>query len=245
MKYFVANWKMYCSPEQSVGLAQAYQEIVVPAGIEAIVAPTALSFVQTAQTLRSTDWELAAQNVTWTPQGAYTGAISAEFFAEAGARYALVGHSERRHIFGEDNEDITKKLAAILASGVTPILCIGETAEDLADKKQQYRLKRQLEVLNTIPPESKFLIAYEPVWAISGSGEGKACLPADVEDVHGFIRRELATMGFVETSILYGGSVTPENAASYMSVPEVAGVLIGSASIHPEAVASILHTLDT
>ncbi len=243
MRYFVANWKMYSGPKQSAELAAAYRNLVIPTGLKAIAAPTALSFMDVAETLADTEWKLSAQNIAWAPEGAYTGAVSAEMYLEAGATYAIIGHSERRHIFGESDSDIEKKVAAAIHAGLIPILCVGETAQDLVENKRQYRLKKQLQVLASLDTTAPIMVAYEPVWAITGSGNGTPCLPADVQDVHGFIKTELATFGFVDTPIIYGGSVKPETVASYMAVPEIDGVLSGSASIHPDAVQILLNSI--
>ncbi len=242
MRYFIANWKMYADHRLSVELATAYRALAVPAGVKVAVAPTALEFSAVTQAVTGSDWQLAAQNSAWAAAGAYTGAISAHLYAEAGARYTIIGHSERRHIFGEGDTSVAKKVAAAVEAGLTPILCIGETQEDLVANKRQYRLKKQLQALESIPVTAPIMIAYEPVWAITGSGSGQPCLPADVEDVHGFIRTELAILGFVDCPILYGGSVTADNAASYV-LPEVAGFLVGSASLKIEEVEKILTCL--
>ncbi len=243
MRYFIANWKMYAGPTSSLKLAEAYRDLTIPTGLKVIVAPTSLSFSAIQSTLAETDWKLAAQNIAWVPEGAYTGAVSGKMYAEAGATYALIGHSERRHIFGEGDSDVEKKIAAAILSGLIPILCIGESAEDLAEGKRQYRLKKQLQVLASLEAVVPIIVAYEPVWAITGSGTGTPCLPADVQDVHGFIKTELATLGFVDTPVIYGGSVKLETAADYLAIPEVDGVLAGSASIHPESMQAFLDVI--
>lgn len=243
MKYFVANWKMYAGPAQSVELAAAYKNLVVPTGLKAIAAPTALAFAGVKETLAGSAWELSSQNIAWAVEGAYTGAISAQMFVEAGAKYAIIGHSERRYIFGESDTDIEKKVAAAVYAGLVPILCVGESAEDLVEEKRQYRIKKQLQVLKDVEASAPIMVAYEPVWAIGGSGQGRRCMPADVEDIHGFIRTELATFGFVDSPILYGGSVNAENASEYATLPEVNGLVAATASMHPEEVQKIMDSL--
>lgn len=242
MRYFVANWKMYAGQKQSLELAAAYRDLILPEGVKGIVAPTALAFSAVKENLVSSTWEMSAQNIAWVPEGAYTGAISAEMFSQAGANYALIGHSERRHIFGESDSDVAKKISAAVSAGLIPILCVGESLEDLEAGKRQYRLKKQLLALEKIEASAPIMVAYEPVWAIGGSGQGRRCLPADVEDVHGFIRTELATFGFVDSPILYGGSINGDNANEYL-LPEVNGLLVGTASIHPEEVQKIINVL--
>jgi len=231
MKYLVANWKMYAGVNASIDLAAAYRELSVPVGITAIVAPTTLAAAGVQQKLANSAWKLAAQNVSSANEGAYTGEISAAMLREIGAEYVLVGHSERRHLFGESNTEVAKKMSAAWQNGVTPILCVGETAEDLAANKRQYRLKKQLQVLVDAPVNAPLIVAYEPVWAISGSGNGAPCLPVDVQDVHGFIKTELATLGLVEVPLLYGGSVKADTVTSYVTLADVDGVLVGSASL--------------
>ncbi len=243
MKYFVANWKMYAGPKQSLELAKTYKDVFVPTGVKPIVAPTALALGSVAETLRGSAWEVASQNAAWAVEGAYTGAISAQMYAEAGAKYALLGHSERRYIFGETDTDIQKKVAATVAAGIVPIVCIGETADDLVENKRQYRLKKQLQILQNLDSSVDIIIAYEPVWAIGGSGQGRRCLPADVVDIHGFIRTELATYGFVDAPIIYGGSVTGDNAQEYAHLPEVHGLIVATASVHLPEVKNIITAL--
>jgi triosephosphate isomerase len=245
MKYFVANWKMYLGPRQASDLAAEYAAISVPDSVCAIVCPSALSFEKVANTLSATNWRMGAQNSAWASVGAYTGAISAQFYQEAGAEFILIGHSERRHIFGETDTDIRKKIEAVLAENITPVLCVGETAEDLSAGKRQYRLKKQLySALHDLSSADRVIIAYEPVWAIQGNNaSGSPCLPTDVADVHGWITDEVVQYGLNEPVILYGGSVTHENAKSYLDVPTVGGILVGSASTHAANVKKILADL--
>lgn len=243
MRYFIANWKMYAGVEASSLLAVAYRDLSIPVGVTAVAAPTALAFGAVQQSLVGSAWKLAAQNMAWVTEGAYTGAISGPMFREAGAEYVIVGHSERRYIFGEGDTDVTKKITAAWQAGLTPILCIGETAEDLAENKRQYRLKKQLQVLANAEVGAPLIVAYEPVWAIGGSGTGTPCLPADVQDVHGFIKTELATFGLVDVPVLYGGSVKPDTVTSYVSLPEVDGILVGTAAMRAGDVQTLLNAL--
>ena len=246
MKYFIANWKMYVGLEKSRALAMQYAGLVLPQDVTGVICPTTLSFTEVSRAVAGTNWQLGAQNVSWTPEGAYTGAVSAEFFREAGARYTLVGHSERRYIFGETDHDVRKKIMAALSVGLTPILCVGETADDLASGKRQYRLKKQLMLaLEDLPNADRVFIAYEPVWAIHGIGSGIACLPADVADIHNLIKEEVKQYGISEPTIFYGGSVNAGNCAAYLTLPNVHGVVTGTASLHPAEVKSILSFLAT
>lgn len=235
---------MYLGPDKSRALALQYAAMPVPAEVTAVVCPTALSFQEVGRLVNGSGWLTCAQNVAWTPEGAYTGAISAQFFQEVGASYALIGHSERRHIFGETDPDVRKKLEAVLTIGLKPILCIGETADDLAAGKRQYRLKKQLmTALQNLPEAARVLIAYEPVWAIHTATNDTPCLPADVADIHGWIAEEVKQYSIVDPVILYGGSVNAENASGYLELPLVHGLLVGTASLHPEEVKPILSLL--
>ncbi|MEK7643684.1 MAG: triose-phosphate isomerase [Patescibacteria group bacterium] len=240
--YLFANWKMYLNAAESENLARALSVLPIPAGVDLAVFPNALAYRAVSDILASSRVELGAQNVAWTPQGAYTGATSALMFKEAGATYALVGHSERRHIFGENDDVVRKKIEACSRDGITSVLCVGETNEDRQNDKRQYRLKKQLMVaLEGLKfTENNLIIAYEPVWAI---GTGEPCLPTDVEDVAGWIRLELASYGPSNVSVLYGGSVNSENISSFVSLPSVGGVLVGSAGTGIAGLKSMLDAI--
>lgn len=228
MKYLFGNWKMYLSNGDSLALAQDLHDVSAE-GVTLAVFPNTLSFREVCQALSDSDISCGAQNVSWTPQGAYTGATSAHLFADSGATYALVGHSERRHVFGEGNEVIRKRLDACIAEGLTPVLCIGETAEDREQNKAEYRIKKQLmkalEGLESAPKQ--LFVAYEPVWAI---GTGDACDPEEAVRMIELIKAEITQYIDTEVAVLYGGSVNSENMVSYVSHEAVDGVLVGRAS---------------
>jgi len=185
---------------------------------------------------------LAAQDTYWEKQGAFTGAISPVMLKDAGCRFVIVGHSERRQIFGETNETVNRKLKAVLDTGLCPILCVGETIE-------QRQAGRTLEVVTAQLREGlagitglsgeNLVIAYEPVWAI---GTGLNATPDQAQEVHGVIRRLLAEMGAPAQSIriLYGGSVTPDNAASLLAQPDIDGALVGGASLKADSFLKII-----
>ena len=190
--------------------------------------PSTLAFTEVEKLFRDTDIAVGAQNVVWTPKGAYTGAVSAEMFAQAGAQYALVGHSERRYIFGETDTSVKKKFDACIDAGIMPILCIGETKEDIDNNKREYRLKKQLmSVLEGVEHATKFFIAYEPVWAI---GTGEPCDHLIVANIHDMIKAELKSYTDQDIPVVYGGSVDATNVVSYLSHDNVEGVLVGHAS---------------
>ena len=174
--------------------------------------------------------EVGAQNCYFEEKGAFTGEISAKMVKSAGANYVLVGHSERRQIFGETNEMLNKKLKASLANGLKVIFCIGEVLEE----KSKYKsvLKKQiLEGFDGISDFSNIVIAYEPIWAI---GTGKVATVADISKVHSYIKELVKETFNVEISVLYGGSVKPSNSKEILALEEVDGVLIGGASLKAE-----------
>lgn len=232
LMYIFGNWKMYLSHEQAKAHAQAIAGIEIPAEAAVAVFPDVLSLVEVRDSLTEADVALGAQNVAWVPQGAYTGATSAALVSEVGCEYALVGHSERRHIFGETNDAVRKKLEACLDAGITPVLCIGETAEDKEHGKQEYRLKKQLmkALDGLVLRDNQLIVAYEPVWAISQGGKGMACEPADVAKTHAWLKEEVKQYTDACIPLLYGGSTNPENVVGYTSLEDVDGVLVGHAS---------------
>ena len=240
MKYIFANWKMYLTLEESMRLTR---ELVAgysqTSTVTAALFPTALATSSVTALCRGSAFAVGAQTCAWTPTGAYTGAISAHFFASAGCTYALVGHSERRHIFGETDSDVRRKIEACLDAGLTPVVCIGETKEEKDAGKREYRLKKQLlTAFDNLDLTGKdIMIAYEPVWAI---GTGEACVPLDADDVHGWIRQELTQYTSAAIPILYGGSVDASNAKSFLELDTIDGVLVGSGSIKSDSFFSIL-----
>ena len=243
MKYIFANWKMYITAEESRKLAH---EVVTcsfdPQALSLAIFPSMIVLSEIERLFEGSGVAVGAQNVAWSHQGAYTGAVSAFLCKEAGCRYALVGHSERRYIFGENHEDVRKKIEACFDVGLTPVLCIGETKEDMEEKKREYRLKKQLmsalEGLSV--PKSGFIVAYEPVWAIAQSGIGTPCTPAEAESVHQWIKAELAQYTTDAVPVLYGGSVDTNNVVSYLTRSTIDGVLVGSASTRAESFLPLL-----
>ncbi|MFL5471054.1 MAG: triose-phosphate isomerase, partial [Gemmatimonadales bacterium] len=181
------------------------------------------------------DVTVGAQNVHWEAKGAYTGAISIPMVTEAGARLTLVGHSERRHLFGETDEQVGRKTRAALAVGITPLVCVGETLAERDGGRTEHVIVRQLgAVLAALRSQDweQVVLAYEPVWAI---GTGKNATPDDAAQIHELIRMELGRKGVSHrVPILYGGSVSPANVASLLSRPQLDGVLVGGASLSPE-----------
>lgn len=236
---------MHLSLAESVALAKAVKEGAGAAACEiALCVPfTALTVV--AQVLKASPVKLGAQNCYWEPQGAYTGEVSAKQIADAGASFVIIGHSERRRLFGDTDEWINKKLKAALAAGLTPIVCVGETSDERESQKTWRVLQTQLEEgLKGFAPAdlAKLVIAYEPVWAI---GTGKTATPAQAQEAHLFIRKTAAKLygdGFASgLRILYGGSVKAENVDHLMSEPDLDGALVGGDSLKPVSFLRIVH----
>jgi len=227
MKYFFANWKMYLSHQQSLELLD--QVVQLPPLKDGVVAyfPNDLAMKYAVDTIGGN--HVGAQNISVATKGAYTGATSAELYKEVGATYTLVGHSERRSLFGETDREVNTKVKACINAGLIPIICIGESEQDNNDNKTKEILANQLQIaLSDIDSRtSQIFIAYEPIWAI---GTGRACLPQEVQEVAEFISEQTTLLGIPFVKILYGGSVNPQNISSYTSLDIIDGVLVGSAS---------------
>jgi triosephosphate isomerase len=238
-----ANWKMHLGPAQATEFLEAFSNSHSPLpGREVWFFPAAVSLSTVARwTEKHPSMKAGAQNIYWEPKGAFTGEMSVAMAAEAGAEAALVGHSERRHVFGETDEEAAKKVRALLDAAVTPLLCVGEKIEQREAGETLAVVERQLGALTGLDAAAlgKVVIAYEPVWAI---GTGKTATPADAAEVHAAIRRWMNDKGVPAAAarILYGGSVKPSNAGSLLSEPEIDGVLVGGASLDPEAWAAIV-----
>jgi triosephosphate isomerase len=204
--------------------------------------PPAVSLQSLAQAVSSRpDVRVGSQNIHWEAKGAFTGELSIPLVAEAGARITLVGHSERRHLFGETDEQVARKVAAALKGGITPLMCVGETlAERDGGRTEQVVLRQVDAVAERVAPADwgNVTIAYEPVWAI---GTGKNATPDDAAQVHELIRFGLSRRGIKGgVRILYGGSVNTGNVLSLLERPELDGVLVGGASLDPDAWAELV-----
>jgi triosephosphate isomerase len=222
------NWKMHGSRASNRALLDALlRGIAGQLGVECAVCVPFPYLGDTADQLRASAIAWGAQNVSEHARGAYTGEVSASMLKEFGCSYVIVGHSERRQLFGESDSQVAGKFAAALEAGLTPILCVGETLAQRDAGQTEKVVARQLdEVLTTtgIDAFSRAVVAYEPVWAI---GTGRTATPEQAQAVHAFARKRI----FKGTRILYGGSVKPENAAAIFSMPDVDGGLIGGASL--------------
>jgi triosephosphate isomerase (TIM) len=234
MRLIVANWKMHKTRAEAAAFADELSGRIGSgiAGRELVVAPTFTALTE-ARSLRGL-WSIACQNVAAEKEGAFTGEVSARQAADAGCRYAIVGHSERRRIFGEDGPTLAKKLARCREVSLVPIYCLGETAEERDEGLTASTLVRQVDTLAGDPTELPLVVAYEPVWAI---GTGRAATPADAESARAHLASLLSERRSLR--ILYGGSVIPENAAALASETLMDGFLIGGASLSAAAFEAI------
>jgi triosephosphate isomerase len=215
------NWKMHGS---RASIAALLDELVKANPPGCAVCPPFPFLAQVAERLRGSRIAWGAQNASEHAQGAHTGEVSAAMLAEFGCRYVIVGHSERRHVYGESDAQVAAKFAAARGAGLTPILCVGETLAEREAGRTQEVVGRQLdEVLKKAPFEDAVL-AYEPVWAI---GTGRTATPQQAQEVHAFLRTRLSA----SSRIIYGGSVKAQNAAAIFGMPDVDGGLIGGASL--------------
>ncbi|MBX3398603.1 MAG: triose-phosphate isomerase [Gemmataceae bacterium] len=242
-KFVAGNWKMYTSRAGAKELAAAVAQ-GAPAGVQVAVFPPSVWLTAVADALAGSSVGLGAQNCHFEKEGAFTGELAPQMLLEAGCRYTLVGHSERRHGLGETDDFLNKKAKAALAVGLHVIFCVGELLAEREANRTDAVLEKQLtDGLSGIPAEHlpNLVIAYEPVWAI---GTGKVATPEQAQAAHAFIRRKFAAL-FGEKSasallIQYGGSVKPENAADLLHQSDVDGALVGGASLKAESFLGIV-----
>lgn len=240
---FAANWKMHHDPLAAVGFALRFDELSPPhEGRDLWFYPPSVSIAATAEAFgRRPDIAIGAQNVFWETKGAFTGETSPLMVAGCGGRGALVGHSERRHIFGETDEETARKVKALIAQSLVPMLCVGEKLQEREAGHTADVVRRQLRAVLSelnVTEASQLIFAYEPVWAI---GTGKVARPQDASEVHRVIRsvvHEYRVPGHVP--VLYGGSVNLANVAGLLAEDEIDGVLVGGASLEPEGWAAIV-----
>src|SRR5687768_10530350 len=224
------NWKMFKGP----GDAQAFfDDFDAPDGVDVVFCPPFVSLAAAVESGRTT----YAQNVHWEESGAYTGEVSPAMLRELGVDGALVGHSERRQLFGESDEMVARRARTALEAGLGVIACVGETLEQRESGDMGLVLKIQVEAIAFAAGEHEQLVlAYEPVWAI---GTGRTATPDQAEQAHAFIK------GLLDRPVLYGGSVKPENAAELLGQPSIDGALVGGASLDPESFAAICRAAST
>jgi triosephosphate isomerase (TIM) len=240
---YAANWKMNHGPAAACAFLERFLALTAPVGGRSLwFFPPAVSLAAVSQAARGRpDVVVGAQNVHWEAKGAFTGEISIPMVQEAGATAALVGHSERRHLFGETDDQVARKAAAALLAGVTPLVCVGETlAEREGGRTEQVILRQLAPLLERVAADDwvRLVVAYEPVWAI---GTGRTATPDDAAQVHELIRFTIGRRGIRgRVPILYGGSVNPGNVLALLARPELDGVLVGGASLDPDAWAELV-----
>jgi triosephosphate isomerase len=239
------NWKMYKTAQET----QAFFEKFVPQvaaveGRDIVICPPFVNLPAAVAATQGTRIGIGGQNLYWKNEGAYTGEVSGPMLAAVGARWVIIGHSERRQYFGETDETVLQRTVAAIAAGLNPIVCVGERLEERESGNTEAVLAKQYsDGIAKLTPEqfAKIVIAYEPVWAI---GTGKTATPEIASDAHGFIRAQ-AESAFGKAAaaslrILYGGSVKPDNAKALMAKEDIDGALVGGASLTPDSFAAIV-----
>ena len=221
----------------AVDLSSRLSDVVAPVGV--LLCPPFTALNEVADAIAGTKILLGAQNMHWEEKGAFTGEISASMVKDAGCSHVIIGHSERRQLFGETDETVNKKIKAALAAKLEPVMCVGETEQQREAGKTESVIERQVRAgLADLNPDqmSDIVIAYEPVWAI---GTGKNATPGQAQDVHGLIRNLIVEIFGKQTAepllILYGGSVKPDNATELMTQPDINGALVGGASLNADS----------
>lgn len=244
-KIVAGNWKMNKDLNESISLINDIKAALVERDdVKVIIAPPFIALDKASQLLSGTNIGLSSQNMCHEDSGAFTGAISAKMLKSVGCQYVILGHSERRTLFSETNEDVNKKMKKAISESLTPIFCIGETLEERESGKMKDVIEKQVrEGLDGISESelARTIIAYEPVWAI---GTGKVATPEQAQEVHAFIRNLLKEMYSEElaenTTIQYGGSVKPENAAELIGQKDIDGALVGGACLKADSFTAIV-----
>ena len=219
-KLIAGNWKMFKGPAATLAFFDLFE---APDGVDVVLCPPFVSL----EAAVGEEWPIYAQSVHWAAEGAFTGEVSAQMLVEIGVQGALVGHSERRQLFGETDDTVRRRAEAALEAGLGVIACVGETEAERDAGETEAVLRRQVAV---IPKHERLAIAYEPVWAI---GTGKTATPDMAQAAHALIKSLHATR------VLYGGSVKPDNALELLAQPDIDGALVGGASLDPDSFAAI------
>jgi triosephosphate isomerase len=243
--FIAANWKMYKSVHEAVAFVKEFRSLVKNiVAVEIVVAPPFTALHAVAEAARSSNVGVSGQNLHWEKDGAFTGEVSAPMLREAGAEYVIIGHSERRRLFGETDQSVNRKLFAALGVGLTPIVCIGETLEEREAEQTLPVLDRQIkEGLDGLSGDQvhSLVIAYEPVWAI---GTGRNATPEQAAEAHAHIRGRLRSWFGGSAAdgchVIYGGSVKPDNIHDLIVLPDVDGALVGGASLDVRGFADIV-----
>jgi len=234
--FICANWKMYKTVDETVKYVKQFRAVAKDLdGVEIVLAPPFTALHSAAEAARNSNIGIGAQDLFWEREGAYTGEVSGAMLREAGAEYVIVGHSERRTLFGENDGAVNRKIAAAFAAGLCPIACIGETLDQRERQETFDVLDRQIKIgLDGVTSDriAQLVIAYEPVWAI---GTGRNATPEQAAEAHGHIRTRLRQWFGHDSAelchVIYGGSVKPDNISDLVSHPDVDGALVGGASL--------------
>ncbi len=240
------NWKMFKTQAETRAFFSALKPLVAASThCDIVVAPPYTALAAAAEAVRGSAISIAAQDVHWAAEGAFTGEVSTKMLVEAGCRYVIIGHSERRQFFGETDEWVNKKTKAALEAELAPIVCVGETLKEREGGQTQAVLERQFRgglAALTGAEFSRIILAYEPVWAI---GTGRTATPEMAAEAHRFLRQLAATSFTPERAaalrILYGGSVKPDNIKGLMAQVEIDGALVGGASLDAQPFASVVN----
>jgi triosephosphate isomerase (TIM) len=243
--FIAGNWKMFKTVQEAVVFTKELRSLVKDvADVEIVIAPPFTAIHAVAEAARNTNIGVSAQDLYWEREGAFTGAISAAMIKEAGAAYAIVGHSERRRLFGETDVTVNRKMMAAFLASLTPIVCIGETLEERERGEALAVLDRQIrDGLDHLTAEqvAQLVVAYEPVWAI---GTGKTATPGQAGEAHAHIRGRLRQWFGASAAeachVIYGGSVKQDNIRELMAEPDVDGALVGGASLDVNGFADIV-----
>lgn len=242
---FAGNWKLYGTVAESLALAGSVRAALEGVrDAEVIVAPGFVALTSVVRHLEGSAIGVAGQDCFWESQGAFTGEVAAGQLADAGCKFVILGHSERRQFFGDDDAGVSRKVRAVLRAGLSPIVCVGETLAERDGGTTLVRVGAQLDAaINELADVElrRCLIAYEPVWAI---GTGRTATPAQAQEVHRFIRTRLSQRhptAASDVSILYGGSVKPDNIRALMAEEDIDGALVGGASLSAESFVRIVN----
>ena len=239
------NWKMFKTIPEAKALVEGLKNSLKGVSdTEVLVCPPFTALFTVAETLKGSNISVGSQNLYWEKKGAFTGEISPDMLTDAGCKYAVVGHSERRQYFAETDETVNKRMKAAFAAGLVPVVCIGETLSERESGTTFKVIERQVKngIAGLTPEQAKTLvIAYEPVWAI---GTGKTATPQQAQEVHAYIRSIYSQVYGAPAAdairILYGGSVKPDNASEIMKQTDVDGALVGGASLEIESFTKIV-----
>jgi triosephosphate isomerase (TIM) len=245
MPFIAGNWKMYKTVHEAVVFVKELKSAVRDVGdVEIVVAPPFTAAHAVAEAARNSNIGVAGQDVYWEREGAFTGEVSPAMLKEAGAEYVIVGHSERRRLFGETDAIVNRKVTAAIGAGLMPIVCIGETLEERERDETFAVLDRQIkEGLDSFSAEqiAELVVAYEPVWAI---GTGRTATSAQAGEAHAHIRKRLRQWFGADAAdrchVIYGGSVKPDNIGELIAEPDVDGALVGGASLDVRSFAELV-----